>query len=91
MTERISQSQRRAAEYSSSLLASDPRFNASALLLHEDGSLFRIQCAFTMSDPENPQWLWLITEHFGEFVFDKDDIERIEESSYMPSLIALRI
>src|SRR5678816_1465392 len=80
----------RAAAYSAGLLATDPRFNNSALVLHVDGSLFRIQCAFTMKDPDEPRWLWLITEHFGEHVFDTDDIERIEESDSLDSLAAVR-
>jgi hypothetical protein len=91
MTEKISESEQRAAAYSATLLATDPRFNQAALVLHEDGSLFRIQCAFLMVDPQNPQWLWLITEHFGELVFDKDDIERTEEMSSVLSLRELRL
>jgi len=89
--EKISESEKRAKAYSATLLATDPRFNQAAQVLHEDGSLFRVQCAFVMADPDNPKWLWLITEHFGELVFDKDDIERTDESSSLPSLRALRL
>jgi len=73
----IIESQQRMNKYSVRLPASDKRFLKNTEVVHRDGTMLRIHCGFTMEDPEDPQWVWLITEHFGDLVFDKEDITSI--------------
>jgi hypothetical protein len=60
-----------ADKYDASLLATDPRFRRSVLLIHEDGSIFHINSAFLMQKDE---WLFVFSEHHSYRVFGKDDL-----------------
>jgi hypothetical protein len=65
--------------YAVTLTADDPRFRQDVEIRHEDGTLFYLRNAFTMSDPdghpEDPEmYLWVISEHFGEFVLDASEV-----------------
>lgn len=73
-TDTIAASKKRADAYSNTLFATDPRFSTAVQIVHEDGSLFFIKDAFEMVDPEDSHFLWVITEHFEEFVFERDEV-----------------
>ena len=60
-----------AGRYDDNLLATDPRFRRSVLILHEDGSIFRVDSAFLMQKDE---WVFMFSEHYSYMVFDKDDL-----------------
>lgn len=60
--------------YAAELRADDPRFNQDVEVTHEDGSHWYMRCGFWMPDPENHKYMWVITEHFGEMVFDVEDV-----------------
>lgn len=60
-----------AGEYDNDLLATDPRFRRSVLIVHEDGSIFRIDSAFLM---QRDEWVFMFSEHHSFMVFDQDDL-----------------
>lgn len=60
-----------AGEYDDELLATDPRFKRSVLLVHEDGSIFHIDSAFLM---QKGQFVFMFSEHHSYRVFDKSDL-----------------
>ena len=71
----VTESAKKMKEYSAKVTATDPRFRNNIEVRHRyDGSVFKIHCGFVMEDPDDPQWEWLITEHFGDLVFAKDEI-----------------
>lgn len=74
MSEKSSVSLARAIAYSVALTADDPRFNQDVEVRHEDGSLWYLRAAFWMIDPNDDQWMWIITEHFGEQVFAAEEV-----------------
>lgn len=52
-------------------LATDPRFNNSVDIVHEDGSHLHFNFAFALSaDP----WFVVFTEHNGRHLFNKGDV-----------------
>lgn len=61
----------RAGAYDNNLLATDPRFGRSVLIVHEDGSIFHIDSAFLM---QQDTWLFMFSEHFSYKVFSKGDL-----------------
>ena len=75
-----------AKAYDKKLLATDPRFQRSIKIIHEDGSVFFIRNAFLMKykdktiehrehDADNfNEWLIFFSEHNGFDVFHADDI-----------------
>ena len=72
------------AEYSSRLLASDPRFRKSALLIHEDGTVMYLDSAFIMTVGE---WVVCFTEHHGDLVYHYTDLTKYQELQPRPDLI----
>jgi len=60
-----------ATDYEKDLRADDMRFAGSVLIMHEDGSIFRIQEAFavTWTDPDTVPEQWGASEHPGTWVF----------------------
>ncbi len=67
-------SMERALAFSNTLLATDLRFHYATQIIHEDGSFWFLKNAFSMEDPENDGYVWIITEHFDELVFEKDEV-----------------
>lgn len=60
--------------YSATLKADDPRFLTAVEVKQHDGSMWYLRNAFWMPDPQDNQWVWIITEHFGEQVHDSADV-----------------
>lgn len=60
-----------AEEYDKRLLATDPRFRRSVLLLHQDGSIFRVDSAFLM---QKGAWILMFSEHHGYHVYHQEDL-----------------
>jgi hypothetical protein len=58
-------------EYDDKLLATDPRFQRTVFLAHEDGSSFKWVHAFVM---RKGTWIIVFTEHHGYHIYDQDDI-----------------
>jgi hypothetical protein len=53
--------------------ATDPRFQNIIKVSHEDGSRYELPDAFSVDDPEDEEFFWVITEHQGYFVFSYDE------------------
>jgi uncharacterized protein (DUF433 family) len=76
----------RAMIYAAELPADDERWNQSVYVEHTDGSVFFLRCAFLLQDPEDPGWLWVISEHFEELAFPREAIEVSVECSLSATL-----
>lgn len=74
MTNEYSVSLANCIAYAVTLLADDDRFSHDVEVRHEDGSLWYLRKAFSMPDPENTRFIWIITEHFSEQVYDADEV-----------------
>lgn len=60
------------------LLATDFDVHQCVQLKHSDGSYFLWNAAF-VRDLTDSNYVAVFTEHFGHFVFDKDDVESFGE------------
>lgn len=82
MSIRYQHSLARAIAYSATLTADDPRFAWHVEVRHVDGSLWYLRNAFHMAEqdtlgvpPEDRgKYVWVITEHFGELVFEAEEV-----------------
>ena len=70
-----------AEKYNKTLLATDPRFNRTTIIQHEDGSHFLFMNAFACSYQAKPHptlgeqnFILVFTEHHGIHVYDKDEV-----------------
>lgn len=59
-------------DISKTILATDKRFCRDVRIICEDGSSFFYHCAFLVSLPHD--WIGVITEHYGDILFHKDDL-----------------
>lgn len=60
-----------AAKYDNGLRATDKRFNGSALIVHQDGSVLLFDHAFLL---RRSGYLMMFSEHHGFRVFDPEDV-----------------
>lgn len=67
-------SKERALAYSNTLTADDPCFNRVVHIVHEDGSMWLLRNAFSVTDAEDTDYVWIITEHFDELVFEHEEV-----------------
>lgn len=66
----------RARKFNASLRADDPRFDKSAKVVHQDGSIFMINNAFIMeAEYDGTEFVLLFAEHHAPQVFAEDDLE----------------
>jgi len=62
--------------YDKALLATDPRFRRSVVIIHEDGTILNFQNAFLMKTDD---WIVCFTEHFGFHIFHYSDLDSYSE------------
>ena len=62
--------------YDSTLLAADPRFRRTSIIIHEEGSTFQVKNAFLVSCSNH---LIMFSEHNSTLVFHKDDLYGYEQ------------
>lgn len=60
-----------ANEYDNKLLTTDPRFQRSVMIIHQDGSVFFFQRAFMLKKDD---WLIIFSGHHGVHIYDKTDV-----------------
>lgn len=65
-----------ARKFNRTLRADDPRFDKSAKVVHQDGSIFLINNAFLMeTEYDGTEFVLLFAEHHAPQVFAEDDLE----------------
>jgi hypothetical protein len=70
-----------AEAYDAKLLATDPRFQRSVYLVHEDGTTQFINSAFLM---KRSDWIIMFSEHHGFDCYHQLDLIRYEEFQRVP-------
>lgn len=66
------------AAYDKQLLASDPRFQRRATLIHDDGSVLHFDSAFLLR--VDVDWIAVFTEHHGYTVYHDSDLVSFEQT-----------
>jgi hypothetical protein len=64
-----------ASAYDEKLLATDPRFQHSVTIHHEEGTVLHFEWAFALTCGV---WFFIFTEHHGFHVYARDDVEIIQ-------------
>lgn len=59
-------------KYSCDVEATDERFYRNAVIMHCDGTFLSFNYAFMVE--VDCDWIAIITEHHGNFVYDKEDL-----------------
>ena len=71
----------RIKSYDEALKATDPRFNRSVTILHEEGSLMHYECSFVESIDD---YYVIFTEHHGTHIYNKNDAKVIQHEKRIP-------
>lgn len=68
-----------AREYDSKLMASDPRFNKTVMIIFHDGSVFTFQNAFCCKIKDGKEnWFCVFTEHHRFHVCHSEECDIIQ-------------
>ncbi len=71
-------SQARAQIVFDALRADDVRFDQNGeqflIVSHEEGSELKLKHAFILTDPEDPMWVWVMSEHMHFYVLAMDAV-----------------
>jgi len=65
--------------------------NHMVRVIDHEGAVYNLPNANYLADPEDEQWIWVVTEHQAFFVFAKDEISFIAEYTKVKGYDCVRV